>query len=72
VAVKIAEYKFTDYEEWTSAKNRLYSECGGSSYVNWDCPSYSDPWYIYIYDECRDAALAGKICRVHGGTPCNP
>jgi len=71
MATKIAEYEFSNYDEWTKAKDRLYSVLGSSSYANWDdCSTYSNPWYIRIYDECSDVSNAGQICRAYGGKPC--
>jgi hypothetical protein len=72
MSTKIAEYKFTSYDEWTAAKDRLYAVVGSSSYTNWDSSSYSDSWYISIYDECSDVSNAGQICRGHGGKACSP
>ena len=62
---KIAEYKFTDYENWDKAKSRLYDE------INYDSirSEGSNPYYIAIYDDCNDPKLAGQICRAYGGEP---
>jgi hypothetical protein len=63
---KLAEYKFTDYDAWCSAKRKLDDNFGSSGGA-WSNESYSNSYYIYIFDECKDPGLAGKICRANGG-----
>jgi hypothetical protein len=67
MATKIAEYKFTDYNGWSAAKNRLYDALGGSNYNDSITNSGSNPYWITIYDNCNDPKAAGKICNANGG-----
>ena len=61
---KLAEYKFTDYEGYIAAYNRLPSTgINGSSYGSY--------YYISIYDDCAEPKEAGQICRANGGEACN-
>jgi hypothetical protein len=64
MATKIAEYKFTDYDDWTAAKNRLHDALGSSNYSN---SITSETNWITIWDECNDPKTAGQICKANGG-----
>ncbi|MDR3286771.1 MAG: hypothetical protein LBT27_04955 [Prevotellaceae bacterium] len=68
---KIAEYKFTDYDSFQSAKNRLYDELGSTNYGESIRSEGSNPYWIAIYDDCNDPRLASQICRANGGEPYN-
>ena len=67
MAIKIAEYKFTDYDDWTAAKNRLYDALGGTNYSNSISEQSSGSYWITIWDNCDDAKTAGQICKANGG-----
>jgi hypothetical protein len=66
---KIAEYKFTDYDLFQSAKSRLYDELGSKNYGESIRYEGSNPYWITIYDDCSDPGVASKICRGNGGEP---
>ena len=68
MATKIAVYKFTDYDGWNAAKNRLYDALGGSNYNNSiTSEQTSSSYWLTIWDNCDDAKNAGKICSGNGG-----
>jgi len=67
MATKIAEYKFTDYNDYQAAKNRLYDALGSSNYSDSISDSGSNPYWITIWDSCNDAKAAGQICKANGG-----
>ena len=66
---KLAEYKFTDWDDWDAAKGKLYNELGSSNYSNSIRCEGSNPYWITIYDDCNDPKAAGQICKANGGTP---
>jgi len=67
MATKIAEYKFTDYDDWSAAKNRLYDALGGNNYSDAISNSGNNPYWITIWDSCNDSKTAGQICKANGG-----
>jgi len=68
MATKIAEYKFSDYDDWTAAKNRLYDALGSSNYSDSVTnESSSSSYWITIWDACNDSKAAGQICKANGG-----
>ena len=64
---KIAEYKFTDYDDWSAAKNRLYDALGSSNYSEAIRYEGNNPYWIAIYNDCNDPKTAGQICKANGG-----
>jgi len=64
---KIAEFKFTDYDGYDAARNRLYSEVGSGCI---DSQTYDDYYYISIWDNCSDPGRASQICSANGGKAC--
>gem|GEM_PF-2784064 len=63
----IAEYRFRDYDDRTRAKDKIYSECGGSSSYSDTSGNSDSPYGLYITDECTNAGLAAKIAEANGG-----
>ena len=71
MSTKIADYKFTDYDSWTAAKNKLYDFLG-NSYGNCITTETTENGYVYwitIWDDCNYSREAGQICSANGGTP---
>jgi hypothetical protein len=68
MATKLAEYKFTEWEDWKAAIGRLYDELGSSNYSDSIRAEGSNPYYITIWDDCNNPRAAGQICKANGGT----
>ena len=67
MATKIAEYKFTDYDDWKAASDRLYDALGSGNWSESIVSSGSNPYWITIWDSCNDPKASGQICKANGG-----
>ena len=71
MSTRIADYKFTDYDNWTAAKSKL-SAFLGNTYGNCITTETTDNGSVYwitIWDECDYSREAGQICSANCGTP---
>ena len=67
MAIKIVEYKFSNYDRWFTTQNHLSNEFSSSCYETFTSCGY---YYISIWDNCDEPKTAGRICEVNGGDSC--
>jgi hypothetical protein len=67
MATKLAEYKFTNWDDWSVAKSHLYDEVGSNNYGESIRSEGSNPYWITIWDDCNDPRTASAICKANEG-----
>lgn len=63
--MKLSSWVFPTYEDRENAAGQIYDNCGGSS--AYETSSYGDQYYLDIYSDCTDVALAVQFCQANVG-----
>jgi len=63
--MRIASFRFRDYNDRRRAADLIYSNCNGSS--AYDTTDYSDYYWIHILESCDNVERARKICSAQNG-----